>query len=394
MTGGLNIENVILLLDTSRSMCRRDFQPSRIQLVYSILVPFIERKLKIDANDRIGIVTFGEKARKIQELTSDLNALKSSLERIEIGGKSNIEDGLAMSIQILINEIRKIGGKVVRIILFSDDRLGKMTSRLITLANAAKGLGIFVDTMIAAPPPKSLEYSVLKNLALITNGDFAYFHNEKAFTNAAVALSSKKDLNDVAGYWASQERELNSAPLLSEIAVELRRPELAEIQEAISNPLKIKCSICHKSDCPVCHGPFYAEGRYCPSCGRPLHLHCAQKWAENSPDAPSSNFFRCPFCYFLIRIPPSINLLEQNKATSEADIKLKEARLIKIPKNRIQDIDGSCGYCHVIFLGEYNVYQCSNCGTYYHDPCVKEMYKKYGGCRTCGSKFSNINDLL
>ena len=190
---GLNIEDCIILLDTSRSMLRSDFAPSRLKITIDALITLIEMKFSIGPNDRIGIVTFAEKGHKLQDLTSNKDVLINSLKKVKISGKSDISDGLALSIQILASEIRKIGGKVIRILLFSDDRLGKMTNRLIKLANAANGLGIFIDSLIAGTPPRALNYSVMKNLSTITSGDFAYFNNKDAYTKAVHALSSKKD---------------------------------------------------------------------------------------------------------------------------------------------------------------------------------------------------------
>nr|MDO8117927.1 VWA domain-containing protein [Candidatus Sigynarchaeota archaeon] len=143
---GIPPEDVIILLDTSRSMSRRDFAPSRLVVTLRALGQLITKKFEIDANDRIGLVFFGTKAQKIQEPTSNAAVLLSALKsNVDAGGGSEIADGLALSIQALGSEIRKIGGKIVRILLFSDDKLGSMTNRLIKLANAAKGLGIFID---------------------------------------------------------------------------------------------------------------------------------------------------------------------------------------------------------------------------------------------------------
>ncbi|MHA1680191.1 MAG: VWA domain-containing protein [Promethearchaeota archaeon] len=388
MVDGLPIEDVVILLDTSRSILRRDFKPSRLRVVVRSLVDFIPRKFMIDPNDRISIVTFGEKAHKLHDFSGDKESLIDSLSKIEISEKSDVCDGLALSMQMLATEIRKIGGKVVRIILFSDDRLGIMSDRLIKLTNAAKGLGIFIDSLVVGEAPRpSTNTSVLKKLSLMTGGDYAFFKNEQAFLKAAVGLSSKKDLNDLSGYWASQEKEMNSAPLLAEIAVDLRRPEINEIQEMIAEPNKIKCNICYKANDG--HGAPYATIRFCPSCGRPMHLSCSSEWAKNSSNG-SGDVFRCPFCYFLLRVPASFKVVSQAKSSSKDE---KSARFSLVPKEDIESIDSSCGNCHVIFLGEYDVYKCGNCGTYYHKPCVKEIQEKYHACRICGSTISNIHEI-
>ncbi|MHA1792951.1 MAG: VWA domain-containing protein [Promethearchaeota archaeon] len=388
MAHDLNIEDVVLLIDTSRSMYRRDFKPSRIENVVMAISSLIPRKFEIDSSDKIAIVSFSDKARKIHDFSKDSDSLLSAARTMKVGGDSNIADGLALSIQLLAKEIRKIGGKVIRIIIFSDDKLGEMTNRMIKLANVAKGLGIFIDSLVSGRSTGAAKFSVLKNISLITGGDFAYFNNEHAFLKAATGMASKKDLNDVSGYWEEQEKVINSAPLLSEIAVDLRRPDINEIQEMILNPGKIKCNICYKSNDG--NGPPYATIRFCPSCGRPMHLNCAAGWARNSPDA-NENVFRCPFCYFLLRVPRILNILNQEKMKQKNQV--KNTRFSLVPPDQVPNIDKSCGSCHVIFENTDRVYKCEKCGTFYHAACAKELNEKYGGCRICGSHVVNDAEI-
>ncbi|HME52816.1 MAG TPA: VWA domain-containing protein [Candidatus Lokiarchaeia archaeon] len=387
---GLTIEDNVILIDTSRSMLRADFTPSRLAVTMRASLELIAKKFEIDPNDRLSIVTFGNKAQKISDFSSKKQILFEALKNVEPGGVSDIADGLALSIQLLATEMRKMGGKVVRILLFSDDRLGTMTNKLIKLGNAAKGLGIFIDCLVAGRPAGAKNFSVMKNLATITGGDFAYFTNTSAYFKAIVGLSSKKDLNDVAGYYEAQEK-VRTTPLLSEIAVELRRPNIQEIQDMIANPQKIKCNICYKSES---NGrPAYATMRYCPSCARPMHLVCTAQWAKNSPDA-RDDVFRCPFCYFLIKNTGAMLLTKTGNAVKQGVAPSGITSFTMIPREDIPDIDSSCGHCHNVFLGEYDVFRCDGCGTYYHKPCVKEVQDKFGACRVCGKQIKNIKEIL
>nr|MDO8108776.1 VWA domain-containing protein [Candidatus Sigynarchaeota archaeon] len=386
---GLTIEDCVILFDSSRSMFKGDFNPSRLAVTMRASLELIAKKFEIDANDRLGIVSFGTKARKISDFSSKKEVLFESLKKFEPGGESDIAEGLALSIQMLATEMRKIGSKVVRILLFSDDRLGSMTNQLIKLGNAAKGLGIFIDCLVAGAPNRAGNYSVMKNLASITGGDFAYFTNATAYYKAIVGLSSKKDLNDVSGYYEAQEK-VRAAPLLAEIAVDLRRPNIQEIQDMIANPQKVKCSICYKSESQG--RPAYATMRFCPSCARPMHIACTAQWAKNSPDA-REDVFRCPFCYFLIKNSGAAVLYktgESGKKPGSAGV----TTFSMVPRKEIPDINGSCGHCRNIFLGEYDVYKCGSCGTYYHKPCVKEINEKFGACRICGKQIKNAREII
>ena len=58
-----------------------------------------------------------------------------------------------------------------------------------------------------------------------------------------------------------------NAPLISEIALPLRRPTVLEIKLIMSGKSnQEKCHICHSIKAPVTGSDFYSEGRFCPSC--------------------------------------------------------------------------------------------------------------------------------
>jgi len=102
--------------------------------------------------------------------------------------------------------------------------------------------------------------------------------------------------------------------------------------------------------------------------------------------------FRCPFCYFLLKLPKSASKLMKSKEEESKKIILienedyKKTRMIEIHEDNINQIDESCTYCHNIFLGEYKVFQCVKCGSYYHEPCLQKMFKEIKACRFCGAE--------
>ena len=93
MANQIHIEDVILLLDTSRSMFRSDFRPSRVELLVKALYALIKRKIELDPNDRIGIVTYDVKAHKLHDFSQSPPSLLQSLKNIKIGGTSDIHEG-------------------------------------------------------------------------------------------------------------------------------------------------------------------------------------------------------------------------------------------------------------------------------------------------------------
>ena len=66
------------------------------------------------------------------------------------------------------------------------------------------------------------------------------------------------------------------------------------------------------------------------------------------------------------------------------DEKLVSTQMIPIPDEKINNINSSCSYCHSIFLGDFKAFQCENCGSYYHEPCLQKMNKEINACRYCG----------
>ena len=151
-----------------------------------------------------------------------------------------------------------------------------------------------------------------------------------------------------------------------------------------------KCQICHSVKAAVTGSNFFIEGRYCPSCDRAMHLSCAAMWAKKTEY--KENVFRCPFCFFLIELPRAALKLIKETAEESQEIKIvdngeaTETKVIIVSDNDIDQIDASCSYCHSIFLGDFKVYQCENCKSYYHEPCLKKMIKEIKACRYCGAK--------
>ena len=119
----LKIEDTVLLLDTSRSMLRKDFKPSRLAVELQTAKNFIQSKLSIDLKDRISIISFGDATHKLINFEYEEEKLINSLKKIQISGKGILHEGIAFALQILVGEMRKIGGKLSRIFIITDNKL-------------------------------------------------------------------------------------------------------------------------------------------------------------------------------------------------------------------------------------------------------------------------------
>ncbi len=386
----LKIEDAVVLLDTSRSMLRRDFKPSRLFVELEAAKNFIQSKFSIDMKDRISIISFGNVSKKLIDFTFEEEKLIESLKTIQISGNGRLHEGIAFALQILVEEMRKLGGKTPRIFIITDNKLNIDGSKLEKIVNIAKGLGVFIDACQLGMA-QDFGNNTLKRVTQLTGGEFGYFNNTKALINAGKAFASKKDVKESTDYF-SPDKDNQIAPLVSEIALPLTRPSLLDLRLMMKGE-KIgqeKCQICHSVKAAVTGSNFYIEGRYCPSCDRAMHLSCAAMWAKKTEY--KENVFRCPFCFFLLEIPNAALRLVKDKTEETQEIKITEeaenelTHMILIPDKNIDQIDASCSYCHSIFLGDFKIFQCEKCGFYYHEPCLKKIIKEIKACRNCGAK--------
>ncbi|MFX0048904.1 MAG: VWA domain-containing protein, partial [Candidatus Hermodarchaeota archaeon] len=347
-------------------------------------------KFLIDPKDRIAILSFGESVSKLSSFSYEKEKLLNALNRIQISGKGSLTEGLAFSIQFLVGEMRKLGGKTNRIFIISDNKL-EYSDKIQKITDMAKGLGVYIDACQLGKTDDHSQ-SILKNIAKTTGGKFGFFNNSKALLNAGASYAPKKELKASIDYF-SPDQKSDIAPLVSEIALQLRRPNVLDIRLMMSSKERgqEKCQICHSVKAQITGADFYSEGRYCPSCERPMHLSCVAMWAKKT--VYKENVFRCPFCFFLLELPASAaKLVEEKVEIEEPKIKLIDesginiTKMVQIPEFEIDKIDASCTFCHSIFLGDYNVFQCEKCGAYYHEPCLNKMHNEINACRNCGAQ--------
>jgi uncharacterized protein YegL len=371
-------------------MLRKDFKPSRLTVELQTAKKFIKSKLSFDMKDRISIISFGETTKRLIDFAFNPDILIQSMRKIQISGKGILHEALSFALQILVEEMRKIGGKTPRILIITDGKLRFDLTRLEKVMNIAKGLGVYIDACQLGGAEEHGKLS-LKRIAQLTRGEYNYFTNSKELFDGILTIAAKKEVRESSDYFSPENKE-NLAPLISEIALPLRRPTVLEIKLIMSgrNRTEEKCHICHSVKAPVTGSEFYSEGRYCPSCDRAMHLSCAAMWAKKTEY--KETVFRCPFCFFLLELPKSALKFAKERDEESQEIRIleeeqgKKAKMLHIPDTEIDQIDASCSYCHNIFLGDYKVYQCDKCGSYYHQPCLEKMRNELTACRYCGAQ--------
>lgn len=247
-----------------------------------------------------------------------------------------------------------------------------------------------------ATKKKKVVYKDTRLIAQMTDGLFLDGkENMNIIMQHAVKLGDIKDLEE--GLGAFESAPVRKKKLMSAIAEELMPLGISELQDAIEGKSNLKCNICFQAKSPG-GGPFYATGRRCSYCSRTMHLECAAKWAEQDQDSEESFIFRCPFCFHLLKVDPSVSklmdlqIMRQNVAKMEAEKvhKPKNAIANKLSPAQISNLVEPCEVCGVILEENDKGLQCSNCGASYHEKCFNRMLEEMElHCRRCAAEFSS-----
>jgi uncharacterized protein YegL len=389
-------ENVVICVDTSRSMYRKDYRPNRLVCCIKAIKKLIADRFNLDNSSAFAIVAFSDKAEKIIDFTTSAfkDELFSALNSLSIGGISSLGEGLALSIKTLIGELRKVGAKIPKILLLSDGNYSKNTPvDPIRMARLSEGLNIKIDTFRIGDVK---QINVLKKLSDITQGRY-YFNND-----AETLLQSAHEFAEAnIKTYGKRDFSIENPAFLRKIAANLLRvQDLTKDQELRIKQLRgeadfKKCSICFSEKNPYTKGTFYVTGRYCPNCQTPFHIHCLSAWADSqhSSKLKKSGTARCPHCFYLLKIPAEVTQLQKlmilSKGKKEGGFKKPEtfsAKLMNMNELREDDLYISCPICNLIFEKGQKVIKCGNpeCRQLYHEDCFQSVINSH--CKTCGVK--------
>ncbi|MFW9988470.1 MAG: VWA domain-containing protein [Candidatus Odinarchaeota archaeon] len=387
-------ENLIICIDTSRSMFRKDFSPNRLACCISASKILIKERFNLDNLSAFALIKYANIATKIVDFctSSYEHNLIEALDSLKCGGYSAIGDALALSIKTLIGELRKIGAKTPRIILISDGNSMKTAVDPIKMARLAQGLNIRIDTFSLGNTKKQ---NILKKISDITGGRYFYNNDLESLINSAKEVAD----DNYKTYGSGKEPLIENPAFLRKIAADLLRvQDLTKDQEQRAKQIRgevdfKKCSICFSDKNPYTKGSFYVTGRYCPNCTTPFHIHCLAAWADSQKNhqVKKSGTARCPHCFYLLKIPIEVTQIQKLQILTRG-LKNETAQKPEIiPAKFVQDIAllgeealfSACPVCHLIFEKGQSAVQCGNlqCNTLYHEDCFKKL--KEGHCRNC-----------
>lgn len=390
-------ENLVICIDTSRSMFRKDFAPNRLACCISAAKTLIQERFKLDNLSSFSLIKYSGKAEKITEFIASgfENNLFEALNSISCGGYSAMGDALALSIKTLIAELRKIGAKTPRIVLISDGNYMRTTADPIKMARLAQGLNIRIDTFGLGNSRKD---NLLKKISDISSGRYFYNNDLESLIRSAQEIAD----DNYRTYRSGKEILIENPAFLRKIAADLLRvQDLTKDQEQRVKQIRgmvdfKKCSICFSDQNPYTKGSFYITGRYCPNCTTPFHIHCLAAWADSQKDhqVKRSGTARCPHCFYLIKIPKEVTQIQKlrvlTKGIKEETVKKPEI----MPAKYIQDVSvlgeealfNACPVCHLIFEKGQSAVQCGNlqCNALYHEDCFEKLKEHH--CKKCDVK--------
>jgi uncharacterized protein YegL/DNA-directed RNA polymerase subunit M/transcription elongation factor TFIIS len=376
-------------------MFRTDYTPNRFIAAKKTLLAFVQTRLKSEAATQVAVVTCGDKVKRVLEFTSQYDEIEESLQKVDVGGKSPLGDALGVAVQMLIGEMRKAGARIPRILLVSDGKSSKTSIDPVTIAKLCGGLNIYIDVIRLGAVE---HFNILKRLSQMTNGQFFYSNDAADMVATAIKLAE----HPAASNSVFDKDDAKFAPLLGQIAGNLISiSDMNQDQRSIINNIlgknAEKCVICFSTNDPVTKAPFNVSGRYCPNCNNPMHISCAAMWAEQDTKRTSKEIFRCPHCFYLLKIPGEVakarQLHKQMKSTeSNAAPSSDGERVVPTKRAMAREFGdtamySACPVCHNIFEEDDPVVACGNedCNAIYHENCFPKL--EGGRCKKCGLKF-------
>lgn len=132
--------DIVLALDSSISMDAMDLKPTRFQVAQETAARFVRGR----AEDRIGVVTFGESPLLAAPLTVDYDALVQRVGALRTGMTGERGTALGDGLVAALRRLRESTAKSKVVILLTDGRSNVGAVDPLTAARAAAGLGVKV----------------------------------------------------------------------------------------------------------------------------------------------------------------------------------------------------------------------------------------------------------
>jgi Ca-activated chloride channel homolog len=234
----LRSRNIMLALDISSSMKAGDFRPgNRLAVARRVVGDFVQRR----QGDLVGLVLFAGRAFLQAPLTPDVELLRGTLSRVDIG---LLPDGTAIgtALALSLNQLKDLPVKASTIVLITDGANNTGRPTPLVAAEAARTLGIRIqaiglstaDTMSVplngvwrvgktVPRLTTRDEAALQRMAERTGGRF-YRANDPQALNRIMEQIDQAERIDVRVGETREYRELYSwflAPALLLLVLEM-----------------------------------------------------------------------------------------------------------------------------------------------------------------------------
>lgn len=182
--------DVILALDTSYSMNKDDYKPTRFEAAKNALCTFLAQK--IDTKDRVGIITFshGYTVHMVPAAV-DKNAISkvfSELKVLKPGGRTALSNAIQGAIDVFGSQDMPENARTLILLTDGCDNIGDVPREV---ALKAKELGIQIYPVLIGGGTQYDE-SMLKEIADITGGIFHPTTNENELVALCVEFGGKR----------------------------------------------------------------------------------------------------------------------------------------------------------------------------------------------------------
>jgi len=202
-----NLENWVILLDSTKSMNIEDFHPNRFQTALSGIKIFIEGKYKNLQKVRVSLITYNKRVTIVSELTEDIPSIielisTKKLKKLNILSSSSdmLDNALNNAIDILVRQIQIISGFKNSIMLISDDINLEISEKI---KDRILGLKISIYIIIF-----SLEKKII---------------SKKNQMKAQHFITKQEFLNEMKNLASSDKIEKNNAQTFSELILEHKK---------------------------------------------------------------------------------------------------------------------------------------------------------------------------
>lgn len=195
--------DIAVALDMSGSMASEDFEVgqerlSRLAMAKTVLKKFIDKR----PSDRIGIVAFATQAYIASPLTLDHDFLLENLARLELGTIDDKSTAIGSALSTAINRLRELKSKSKIVILMTDGQNNAGKVAPLTVAEAARTLGVkvytigvgtrgeapmpagrnpFTGQMVYRMMPVDIDEDTLQKIADMTGGKYYRADNAQRF---------------------------------------------------------------------------------------------------------------------------------------------------------------------------------------------------------------------